>query len=133
MPEFQALLCSISMRPGMYVGKCSIRAVSHYLNGYCQALRDCGHAETPLDGWMRWVELRFLISDPGWHWSRILLHIYGGDQAAIEALPELHREFLVERAAIGDDGIEAALDRRLIEVYGEPWYRPSATNTTTDV
>ena len=132
MPDFQALLRSIAKRPAMYVGKCSVRAVSDYLDGYCHALRDLGHTETPLDGWMRWVELRFLISHPAWHWTRIFLHIYGCDRAAIEALPELHREFLAERAVIGVDGIEAALDQRLIKVHGEPWYEPPATNTTID-
>lgn len=132
MPDFQALLQSIAKRPGMYVGRCSLRAVSHYLDGYDDALRDLGHAEAPLDGWQRWVELRFLISDPGWHWTRILVHTYETDQAAIEALPELHREFLAERAAIGVDGIEAMLDQRLMEEYGEPWHEPPTTNTRID-
>lgn len=133
MPDFQALLHSIAKRPAMYVGKCSVCAVSDYLNGYCHALSDLGHTETPLDGWMRWVELRFLISHPAWHWTRILLHVYGSDQAAIEALPGLHREFLAERDVIGVGGIEAALDQRLIEEHGEPWNEPPATNTTIDV
>ena len=132
MPDFQALLHSIAKRPAMCVGRCSIRDVGHYLDGYCHALSDQGHAETPLVGWMRWVELQFLISHPAWHWTRILLHIYGDDRAAIEALPELHRQFLAERTLIGVDGIEAALDRRLIQVHGEPWYEPAATNTTID-
>jgi hypothetical protein len=132
MTDFQGLLHSIAKRPAMYVGKCSVRAVSNYLNGYCHALSDLGLTETPLDGWGRWVELRFLISHPAWHWTRIFLHVYGSDQAAIEALPGLHQEFLAERAVIGVGGIEAALDQRLIEKYGEPWHEPPVTNTTID-
>ena len=58
MREFTAWLQSIAKRPAIYVGKCSIRAVSDYLHGYCHALGDVGHAETPLDGWGRWIELR---------------------------------------------------------------------------
>lgn len=131
MPDFEDLLRSIAMRPGMYVGRCSIRAVGHYLDGYCDALLDLGQ-DDPLDGWMRWVELRFLISNPAWHWTRILRHVYGDDGKALEALPDLHREFLAERTAIGVDGIEAALDRRLMEVHGEPWYEPPETHTTLD-
>ncbi len=130
MPDFQALLRSIAIRPAMYIGQCSIRSVSDYLSGYCHALNDLGHAETPLDGRLRWVKLRFLISHPAWHWTRILMHIYGSDQAAIAALPDLHREFRAERAVLGVDGIEAALAQRLIEEHGKPWYEPSATNTT---
>ena len=133
MPDFPGLLHSIAKRPALYVGKCSVHAVSDYLHGYCQALSDLGQTETPLDGWMRWVEFHFLISHPAWHWARILLHVYGSDRAAIEALPGLHREFLAERAVMGVGGIEAALDQRLIEEHGELWYEPPATTTTIDV
>jgi hypothetical protein len=132
MSGFEVLLQNIAKRPGMYVGKCSIRAVSHYLDGYSHALVDVGHTETPLDGWMRWIESRFLISDPAWHWTRILLHVYGSDQAAIEALPLLHKEFLARRAAIGVRGIEDEQERRLIAKHGTVCYRPSDTSTILD-
>jgi hypothetical protein len=132
MSDFQTLLDSIAKRPALYVGNCSIRAVSNYLHGYCQAMSDLGHNEKPLVGWMRWIELRFQISSPAWHWTRILLHNYGSHRAAVEALPELHREFLAERALIGVEGFEAALDRRLIEELGGSWHEPSDTTTTTD-
>jgi len=129
VPDFQILLSSIARRPAMYVGRCSLSAVSHYLYGYCHALSDLGSNETPLDGWIHWVELRFGISHSAWHWTRILLHNYGSEQAAIEALPELHREFLAERAQIGVKGIESTLEQRLIEEHGEPWYEPPTTST----
>jgi hypothetical protein len=132
MPNFEALLQSIAKRPAMYVGKCSIRAVSHYLEGYCHALGDAGYAETPLDGWGRWIESRFLIAHPAWHWTRILLHIYGSDLAAIEALPQLHHEFLARRATLGIEGIEHDHKRRFLAEHGQDWYEPSATRTTID-
>ncbi len=130
MPGFETLLESIAARPGMFVGKCSLRAVSDYLHGYDRALGDLGHSETPLGGWVRWVESRFLISHPAWHWTRILLHVYSSDRAAIEALPQLHREFLEQRALLGVQGIEDELERRLIAQFGEPWFEPSTTTTT---
>jgi len=132
MSDFRALLHSLAKRPAMYVGKCSVRAVSDYLNGYCHALGDVGHVETPLDGWVRWVESRFLISHPAWHWTRILLHVYGSDRAAIEALPQLHEEFLAQRAVLGVKGIEGEHRRRLIAKHGQDCYEPPATNTTRD-
>jgi len=132
MREFTAWLQSIAKRPAIYVGKCSIRAVSDYLHGYCHALGDVGHAETPLDGWGRWIELRFLISHPAWHWTRILLHICGSDLAAIEALPQLHEEFLAQRATLGVEGIEHEHRRRFIAEHGQGWYEPSGTRTTID-
>jgi hypothetical protein len=101
MPDFPSLLHSLAKRPATYVGTCSIRAESDYLYGYCHALRDVGRVETPLDGWERWIESRFLILHPAWHWSRVLLHVYGSDQAAFEALTQLHEEFVAQRAALG--------------------------------
>jgi hypothetical protein len=129
MPDFESLLQSIAKRPAMYVGKCSIESVSNYLQGYDHALSDAGQAETPLSGWLRWVEWRFLISHSAWHWTRILLHVYGSEQAAIEALPQLHREFLAQRAELGIDEIESQLRRRLIAEYGRDWHEPPTTET----
>jgi hypothetical protein len=129
MPDFESLLRSIAKRPAMYVGMCSIRSVSDYLQGYDHALSDAGQSETPLAGWGRWVEGRFLISHPAWHWTRILLHVYGSDQAAIEALPQLHREFLAQREELGIDGIESQHRRRFIAEYGQDWHEPPTTET----
>ena len=80
--------------------------------------------------WGRWVESRFLISHPAWHWTRILLHVHGSDRAAIEALPALYREFLSQREALGAEGIEAERLRRFSAAYGEDYYEPPATTTT---
>jgi hypothetical protein len=132
MSNFESLLRSIAKRPGMYVGKCSLRAVSDYLSGYDYALHDLGCAELPLSGWMSWVEARFLISHPAWHWTRILLHAYGTDQAALEALPQLYQEFLARRAAIGVEGIEAEHTSRFIDKYGQTLHEPAETSTTVD-
>lgn len=133
MSDFDALLRSISKRPAMYVGKCSIRAISAYLDGYNHALGDVGRDEPPLSGWGCWVESRFLISHPAWHWTRILLHVHGDDRAAIEALPELHREFLARRADIGVEGIEEERGRRIFAEYGREWGEPSETSTTCEM
>ncbi|WP_435016191.1 hypothetical protein TA3x_003753 [Tundrisphaera sp. TA3] len=129
MADFADMLRSIAKQPGMYVGRASIRAVSHYLDGYGHSLKDAGHAVGPLDGWMRWIERRFLISHPGWHWSRILLHAYRSDMAAIEALPGLYEEFLADRARLGVDGIEEDGNRRIIAEHGQEWFEPSETMT----
>jgi hypothetical protein len=132
MPDFVGLIDAIAKRPALYVGRCSLHAVSDYLSGYDHALADLGQPVTPLAGWVRWVESRFLISHPAWHWTRILLHVLGTDRAAIEALPTLYREFLSDRAALGVEGIETEHRRRLIAEYGEELHVPAATVTTAD-
>jgi hypothetical protein len=70
-------------------------------------------------GWQRWIEKRFLIQHPAWHWSRILVHEYGSDEAALEAMPGLYSEFEREYAEIGIEGIEAWLEQRFREKYGD--------------
>jgi len=132
MPDLVALLHAIAKRPAMYVLPCNLRSVGNYVDGYDRALREVGHADTPLEGWMRWAECRFLISHPAWHWTRILLHVYGSDRAAIEALPHLYEEFVARRSAIGVEGIAAEHGRRLIAEHGRDWYEPDATDTTVD-
>jgi hypothetical protein len=129
MGHFMKLLHDISKRPGMYVGEGSLKAVSHYLDGYDHAMEDHGATPSPLYGWMRWVEMRFLISHSAWHWTRILVHVYGSDGAALESLPSLYEEFLADRESMGVDGIEAELKRRLIAEYGEDWHAPEVTAT----
>jgi hypothetical protein len=104
MTDFRGLLASVARRPAMYVGSCSRPAVANLLAGYCLAVEHLGLAP-PLDGWMRWVELRFGVFHPAWNWTRILLHGYGSDAAAIAALPELFEEFEAEHARLGVEGI----------------------------
>lgn len=129
MKEFTAVLREMCDRPAVYVGHISIRALSHYVAGYCHAVRDAGHPD-PLEGWQSWVEKKFLISSAAWHWSRILVHEYGGDEAALGALPGLYKEFEEERSRVGVDGIEAERRRQLVERFGRAGHRPPESITT---
>jgi hypothetical protein len=133
MPDFESLLQRMAERPGMFVGADSLRALSHYLDGYAHGLRDAGQPETPLDGWMRWVELRFLISHPAWHWTRILLHVYGSDRVAMATLPRLYREFRSQREELGVSGIETEHRRRFVAEYGQDWHEPPVTDTVAPI
>ena len=130
MATFRDLLGQICARPAMYVGHCSLVSVSNYLTGYCHCLSDTGQEETPMDGFMRWTEMRFRIRHPAWHWTRILLHAYGNDWAAISALPALFDEFVVDREQLGIEGIEAETTKRLKAEYGKDWGEPEQTTTT---
>jgi hypothetical protein len=129
MDKILQLLETITKRPAMYVGTTSLRAVSHYLDGYCHALRDANNIEDPLKGWTRWIEFKYLISHPAWHWTRILIHIYGSDKAAIDLLPSLYKEFRNEVILKGVENIEKDLRDKLIQTYGAEYYQPENTNT----
>lgn len=117
-------------KPAMYVGHESLKSVTYVLSGYCLALEDLGIEVRPLAGFQRWVELQYLIFDPAWHWSRILLHKYGTDRKAFDALPGLYSRFIADREEKGVDGIEAELKDGLLEHRGGHWYRPRRTRTT---
>jgi hypothetical protein len=111
----------------MYVGHNSFVAASHYLAGYCHALRDHGVSPEALDGLNRWVEMRFEIRSSAWHWTRILIHTYGDDEASFRVFPTLYDEFLADRDRLGDSGIEAEAIRRLVARYGRDWGSPDST------
>ncbi|MFT3766701.1 MAG: hypothetical protein QM820_14480 [Minicystis sp.] len=102
------LIDSLSKRPGMWVGSSSLADIGHFLNGFRHAVSLMGLPD-PLDAWTRWVELRFGVFSPAWHWTRILVHVFGSDEAAIAALPELCRSYLHDRDELGSKGIEAKL------------------------
>ena len=131
MKDFADTLDEICKRPALYVGHTSIRSVSQYLSGYCHALRDAGYPEPPLMGWQRWVEKRFLIHHPAWHWSRILVHEYGSDEDALRVMPGLYSEFESEYAEVGMEGIEADLKRKLLERYGDTLSGPCPKSSVT--
>jgi hypothetical protein len=117
--DFRQFLAAVARRPGMYVGSVSLKAVAHLFAGYSLACEHLGHPN-PLRGWNRWLEVRFGIFHPAWHWARILLHEYGSEPSAIAALPELFEAFDQERKQIGVDGIEARHAREFKEVRDPP-------------
>lgn len=127
---FDEVVARVVARPGLYVGRCSLRAVSTYLDGYTHAMHEHGLGE-PLAGWGLWVYRRFMIWHPAWHWTRILLHEYGTDREALAALPSLYKEFTAERDAMNLDDLLVDLRQRLFAKHGQDWYEPETTHTTT--
>lgn len=131
MGAFEAMLARVAAWPVLYVGKTSLRAVSDYLAGYVHAMIDLGQPD-PEAGWLRWVEMKFLISHPAWHWTRILVHIYGSDGAALDALPGLYAEFRAYVAEHGADIIDAEHYRRFVAAFGTQCHEPKDTPTSAN-
>lgn len=109
------------------MGSNSLKSVGHYLAGYSDALenQDC------LAGWRQWIELRFGICHPAWHWTRILLHSYGSDAAALAALPYLFTEFDSERQQGGFQQILANWEGRFGEFTAV--VEPASTTTSPEM
>jgi hypothetical protein len=108
----------------MFVGSGQLWDVAIYLSGLEDGLAR-GNAEMLVaPSWQRWVEGRFLIFSPGWHWSRILVHAFGSDEAALTSLPSLYDEFFVDLDLLGSKGIEERTTQRLVAEYGELCHEP---------
>ncbi len=131
LTKFETHLAAVVERPGLYVGKPLLRLVSYHLDGYCTALNDLGH-EYFLGGFGYYLSLKFLISHPAWHWSRILVHVYGNDRQAMLALPGLFRDFRNELKAKTTDAIYEQVRAALLAKYGRDWHEPETTHTTID-
>ena len=123
------LIKAISDRPAMYVGTCSLRAVSHYLDGYFHALNDLGYRDDTWKGWSKCIELKFLICSPAWHWTRILLHTYGSNESSFSVLPDLFSEYLIKLEQVGLAGIEMEHDEKLRSASGSIFLEPKETST----
>jgi hypothetical protein len=128
MSDFEMLLDRIARRPGIYVGRCSLWAVSCYLDGYCHALTDEGK-DDPQYGWSTWISLRYQIFHPAWHWTRILLHEFGSDQAALVQLPVLFKEFCEQGGPRRADEFGLGLRKKLIAQFGQECHEPETTST----
>ena len=127
--DLAILLREICGKPGMFLGRVSLPALSHFLNGYATALGRIGICEDVMSGWQRWIEFEFLISHTAWHWTRILRHEYGTESAAFDAIPNLFDRFLAVRREQGGDWIEEELSRRMQETHGNLYYCPDKTET----
>jgi len=129
-PDFSMLIESIAKRPAMYLGNASLQSIGHYLAGYCDALRDVGVSASEIEGFIVWLSEKFLIFHPAWHWTRILLHIYQGDEAAIKALPDLFAEYLQTKGGRTLAQLEFDRDIALMATYGKTSGAPADTRTT---
>lgn len=127
--KFEELLESMVKRPGMYFSTNSLINFSIYLDGYCSGLVSAGKPD-PLSAWWLWVQMKFCIRHSAWHWTRILLHTFGSEQACIDKLVELYLEYKRDFERLGWQGIEDEQMRRLVERYGKEVGCPSESNTS---
>ncbi|MFB6814691.1 hypothetical protein ACFCV8_09100 [Streptomyces sp. NPDC056347] len=113
--RFLDLLDRLCRRPAMFTNAHTVESVSVFLTGYFIGVADGapeGLEAAGYGGWMRWVEVRYGVFHPAWSWARILLHHHDDDRAVLDVLPSLFREFLADRDAYGDAGIEARHQER---------------------
>ena len=132
-PDFSAMLEQLCERPAMFIGCNTIFGVSTYLAGYCDAHERAIAGSDPMRGFLRWIEMRFVISSPAWHWTRILLHEYGTDAHCIAALPTLYSDFKADIEDHGLDWVHSERNRRLVKRYGQAFGSPDETKTDANL
>lgn len=111
----------IRIRPGMYLGGHSITALKHYLNGYSNALSDCGIYNIsskmllPLNFRFmhEFVSVAYGYYESTLGWANIILeNVNGNEHAALDRFFEVYDEFKsihiysVKRAVLSDDNIQ---------------------------
>lgn len=120
---FEELIVSISRRPAVWVGTSRLRDVAIFLDGYSSGLAS-GTGESPLRGWVAWIETKYLISDPAWHWTSILRHVHGSDSAALAALPDLFAQYKSETNGCSDDVLSERHRQAFLEAFGDGGHSP---------
>ncbi len=115
----------------MYVGRSSLWDLSHYFAGYCHGADDAGVSIKFEGRFQRWVESRFCIFSPGWHWVRILQHEYGDDESAIAGFPALYDEFETATETMSYEELRNMMEARMIEVRGGKHWCPNDADTWT--
>ena len=98
MVELEHILDKVKLRPGMYIGWHSIYSLKTFISGYEQALYenlDLKPDERVSFG--HWVEFKYKINNSFWPWSRILHHVAGTEDKALDLFFELWPQYLKER------------------------------------
>lgn len=130
MLNCQEQLEEMARRPAMYVGRCSLWDLGNYLSGYTAGYAQRHDGEDhPFAGFSFWVEMKFVICHPAWHWTRILLHEYGDDASAIAALPVLYHEFRLDVERLGFEELRLKKEK-LFSRYRCGSVAPDLTDTT---
>lgn len=101
--KYKHLVESLCKRPLMYTTSGSFSSVVAFFDGFLTAL--VLDEKIPLGLWSSWVEEKFNISSTSWGWDRILLHTYGSENSAVEALPSLFKDFVNDIEVLGEEGI----------------------------
>ncbi len=120
----EELVQSISARPVMWVGSARLRDVALFLDGFCQGIESATGVR-PLLGWHTWIETRYLISHPAWHWTAILRHAHGSDSAALAALPSLVAAFESETRGCSTQLLDQRHRDAFLSAFGAEHHAPS--------
>jgi hypothetical protein len=82
------LLDVIRKVPGLFTGKPSVTALSHFLHGFQLGLRSVerslGGGDPPFDEFHDWVAMRFGVYEPTSGWANMLLESMGDESSAFE-------------------------------------------------
>lgn len=95
MDKLYKLLERVRERPGLYIGKCSLRSLYDFLGGYIICLLDLGvnYDSSLLGSFQEYIAERYNITSTH-SWGDIITFYCGGDErAAFYRFYELYDEF----------------------------------------
>jgi len=96
--DLNEILKCVEKRPGMYIHSYSIYDLSNFITGYECAIGMNSESKPKKEmSFMKWVEHKCQISNPAWHWTRILHHIAGNEKDAIKLFFEIWPDYINEK------------------------------------
>lgn len=83
----------------MYLMKNSIYALGQFIIGAEVAIEINTKSKKDNDiSLMEWIEHKYKICSSAWNWTRILHHVAGSEQKALELFFEIWPEYLAEKS-----------------------------------
>ena len=99
MFDVEQIIEKVRLRPSMYIGWHSIYALKVFLSGYETSLYENFNWQSESESlcFGHWVEYRYKINNSFWPWPRILHHVAGNEDKALDLFFELWPLYLKER------------------------------------
>jgi len=103
-PEIIKFLHEIEERPGVFLGKKTLKGLCEYVEGYahCMYTRDGVHPEWLQGGFQKFVEKHYDLHDnihTNRYWPDIIQFFNPSEERAFDEFYELMDEFLKERTS----------------------------------
>lgn len=124
---FRETLGSICVRPGMFVKECDVKAVACFLDGLSMGLNSGGQENTGWEIFQSWVQGKFGISHPAWHWTDILLHETGSHKEALGIVAGVYDELVEFLKSHSSDEVDQWSAAQVSARRGNKLFAPTET------
>ena len=125
--DLDEMLEKVALRPEMYITERSIYSLHTFISGYETALYEnsslLGYTKPSVDElcFGHWVEYKYKINNSMWNWARILHHIAGSEDKALDLFFELWPQYLEEKETFSSSEPRLGFDYPRESVTNNKW------------